>query len=281
MKIIISRKGFDSQNGKLPNLILPDGRLLVFPIPDKTSTILYKDIEIDLKGYDNLYELLVDLNAPKIKEHYTAHLDPDLYPNSLPRDKAWKPLFGQTGAPLRHLQKSDVGIGDLFLFFGRFQKTKWENKKIVYDKTEKDIHILFGYFSIGDIVDLKLEIPPESQWISYHSHNYITKTPNNIFVGSKALTINGKTFSGAKVFDGYSEKLRLSTHGKNKSIWKLPNWFYPFDTNRPPLTFHPDKDRWSLCDGYVELHTVGRGQEFVLDADLYPEWKKWVLNILS
>ena len=26
MKIILSRKGFDSQNGKLPNLILPDAK---------------------------------------------------------------------------------------------------------------------------------------------------------------------------------------------------------------------------------------------------------------
>ena len=35
--IIISRKGFDSQNGCIPNPILPDGTLLVFPIPDKND----------------------------------------------------------------------------------------------------------------------------------------------------------------------------------------------------------------------------------------------------
>ena len=36
--IIISRKGFDSQNGCIPNPILPDDTLLVFPIPDQNDT---------------------------------------------------------------------------------------------------------------------------------------------------------------------------------------------------------------------------------------------------
>ena len=34
MKIILSRKGFDSANGEQPNPILPDGTLLSLPIPD-------------------------------------------------------------------------------------------------------------------------------------------------------------------------------------------------------------------------------------------------------
>lgn len=281
MKIILSRKGFDSENGKIPNLILPDGKLLLFPIPDKTSKIRYEEIKIQLDGYDNLYELLSDLKASKIKENYTAHLDPDLYPTSLPRQKEWLPLFGQTSMSLRHLQKSGVGKGDLFLFFGRFQQTKWDNKRIVYDKSEKDIHILFGYFSIGDILDLEKEIPIEYDWIKYHPHNFITKSPNNIFIASRTITIKGMTYSGAKVFDNYLEKLRLSTIDKTKSIWKLPKWFYPFDDNRPPLTFHPDKNRWALFDTHSELKTVGKGQEFVLDTNFYPEWEEWVSDLLS
>lgn len=35
MKVSFSRKGFDSENGGQPNAILPDGTLLVFPIPDE------------------------------------------------------------------------------------------------------------------------------------------------------------------------------------------------------------------------------------------------------
>jgi len=281
MRIIISRKGFDSRNGKLPNLILPDGRLLFFPIPDKFSGIKYKDIKTSVDGYENLYELLKDLNATKIKEHYTAHLDPDLYANSLPREKGWKPLFGQEGKVLRHLQKEGVGIGDLFLFFGRFQHTIWDGDRIAYDKSQQDVHILFGYFCIGDIVDLNKPIPSEYQWIKYHPHFQSAETPNNIFIASKKFTINNTKFDGAKVFDKYSDKLRLSVYDKTKKYWKLPKWFYPFLSGKPPLTYHLDKDRWLLYDDYTVLQSVDIGQEFVLNCDFYPEWEKWVIELLS
>ena len=37
MKVILSRKGFDSQYGGMPSPILPDGTLLSLPIPSKTD----------------------------------------------------------------------------------------------------------------------------------------------------------------------------------------------------------------------------------------------------
>ncbi len=37
MRIILSRKGFDSGSGGVPNPILPDGRLVPLPIPDQGS----------------------------------------------------------------------------------------------------------------------------------------------------------------------------------------------------------------------------------------------------
>ena len=281
MKVILSRKGFDKENGKLPNLILPDGKLLFFPIPDKNSGILYKDIHVDVDGYKNLYDLLVDLNVKTIKETYTAHLDPDLYYGSLPRHKSWKPLFGQTGSPLGHLNKCEVGIGDIFLFFGRFRKTKWDSGKISFDKAEKDIHIIFGYFSIGDVINLKEKSIKGYEWTKYHPHNFISKTPNCIFVAADSLKMDKKSYAGAKVFDHYSEKLRLSASSSRISLWNLPKWFYPFYDNKPPLTYHPKKERWALLENHTELQTVGKGQEFVLDADQYPEWKKWVTGLLD
>jgi len=44
MKVILSRKGFDSGTGGYPSPILPDGTLLSLPIPDATSDIKYSDI---------------------------------------------------------------------------------------------------------------------------------------------------------------------------------------------------------------------------------------------
>ena len=44
MKVILSRKGFDSMNGSCPSPIMPDGTLLSMPIPSD-----------DEANYDDLY----------------------------------------------------------------------------------------------------------------------------------------------------------------------------------------------------------------------------------
>jgi hypothetical protein len=42
MKIILSRKGFDSQYGKIKSPILEDGTMLSLPIPQENDYSLYK-----------------------------------------------------------------------------------------------------------------------------------------------------------------------------------------------------------------------------------------------
>ena len=45
MKVILSRKGFDSANGGIPSPILPDGTLLSLPIPSELDReIKFSDI---------------------------------------------------------------------------------------------------------------------------------------------------------------------------------------------------------------------------------------------
>ena len=44
MKVILSRKGFDSQYGGMPSPILPDGTMLSLPIPSKDDNIKYSDL---------------------------------------------------------------------------------------------------------------------------------------------------------------------------------------------------------------------------------------------
>lgn len=75
MKIIFSRKGFDSGSGGFPSPIFPDGRLLSLPIPDKKSPITYKDIRW---GSYNVGEVVESLTDGKITSDYRAHLDPDV-----------------------------------------------------------------------------------------------------------------------------------------------------------------------------------------------------------
>ena len=118
MKIILSRKGFDSKNGGVPSPILEDGTLISLPIPNNDD-LTYDQISA---GDYNLGKLVNDLTNGKIKETAQAHLDPDLNIVSRNREAGWRPLFGQAKAALTHLAR--VGKGDLFLFFGWFREAK-------------------------------------------------------------------------------------------------------------------------------------------------------------
>ena len=89
MKIILSRKGFDSVNGGIVSPIMEDGTLISFPIPSKD-----KDTFDDLIYCDQSYwKILTDLNY---KGERNCHVDPDL---SMDRRKnpieGWRPIFGQ------------------------------------------------------------------------------------------------------------------------------------------------------------------------------------------
>ena len=69
MKIILSRKGFDSANGGIVSPIMEDGTMLSFPIPSKD-----KDSYDDLIYCDQPYSrILKDL---KYKGGFNCHVDP-------------------------------------------------------------------------------------------------------------------------------------------------------------------------------------------------------------
>ena len=48
MKLILSRKGFDSGYGQIPSLILKDGTLLSLPIPDDKAKTKYEDLKFNI-----------------------------------------------------------------------------------------------------------------------------------------------------------------------------------------------------------------------------------------
>ncbi|WP_410330269.1 hypothetical protein [Marinobacter sp.] len=44
VRLILSRKGFDSSAGGCPSPVLPDASLCVLPIPDSVSRIRYDEV---------------------------------------------------------------------------------------------------------------------------------------------------------------------------------------------------------------------------------------------
>lgn len=76
MKIIISRKGFDKDNGGCPSPVLPDGTMLSMTIPgDIDAQLKYEDI----KYGENTYLDIWDNFLPKHRTDTPyCHLDPDI-----------------------------------------------------------------------------------------------------------------------------------------------------------------------------------------------------------
>ena len=75
MKLILSRKGFDSGYGGMSSPILPDGRLVPLPIPNPHDPYTLADINIpDL----DTGQLLADLSKGALTLATSIHLDPDL-----------------------------------------------------------------------------------------------------------------------------------------------------------------------------------------------------------
>lgn len=279
MKLIFSRKGFDSSLGKVPSPILPDGRLVHIPIPAKDSNIKYKDLWF---GELNIGEIVNDLTMGKVLPPDGAHLDPDLNPGSIERQSGWRPLFGQAGAAQGHLRNQHIGPGDIFLFFGWFRKSKFVDGKHIWCNDSMGIHALFGWLQIENIIPIGTGTMPD--WAAYHPHFQRPEPVQNdtVYISTEYLTLpnTGPTlFPGAGIFKHYSEKLRLTSAQGSRSIWQLPGWFYPRNGHFP-LTYHSSPARWKREGENVILKTVGRGQEFVMDTNVYPESVTWFLDYL-
>ncbi|MGX8699445.1 MAG: hypothetical protein ACSW8F_05890, partial [bacterium] len=124
MKVILSRKGFDSANGGCPSPILPDGTLLSMPIPSGDS-VRYEAL---CYGGNVYSDLLAQLNPGKT--YAACHLDPDIRRDiRLAAIPDWKPAFGQIGSAQGLLRNAHVEPGDIFLFFGWFRQAELQKER--------------------------------------------------------------------------------------------------------------------------------------------------------
>jgi len=278
VKLILSRKAFDSGAGKVANPILDDGSMIPMPIPDKASPLRYQDITI---AGENLGAVAADLTRGKTKPDHFAHLDPDLAASAYQREPGWRPVLGQAGAAQSVLAREGVSVGDLFLFFGWFRQVARSEGRLAYVRGAPDLHVVWGWLQIGEVVTVGSETHPS--WMAYHPHLAPDRklSSDTLYVATDRLRIDGVDLDmpGAGTFTSYDDRLRLTSPGRNRSIWALPSWFAPSPT-RPPLGYHGASDRWQIDGEKVLLQTVGRGQEFVLDTERYPEALPWAADLV-
>lgn len=283
MRIVLSRKGFDSGAGGVPSPIMPDGSMCSLPIPiEEDEPPRLADIVFQGRP---LSRIVADLTRGRYGADTSVHLDPDLRHDAVHREKEWLPLFGQRGGPQMHLVKHGVCPGDLFLFLGWFRRTVSLNGRLTYERGQPDLHVIFGWLQIEQVIDLKAESDCVPSWAQSHPHMLQRKRweskNNTLYVSSKWLRLPGivAEIPGAGAFERFRPELCLTAARRSRSIWRLPSWFYP--GARKPLSQHGNPKRWEQDAEGVLLQSVPRGQEFVLDCEQYPEAVDWVRSLLT
>ena len=117
-----------------------------------------------------------------------------------------------------------------------------------------------------------------------HGHPHCKRVPyarlDSLYVATPQVHLPGTTMCcpGAGRFQRFANDLCLTAPERSRSLWLLPQWFYP----RPSscLSYHSDVQRWQRHEDGVLLRCVGRGQEFVLDCEHYPEALGWLERLL-
>ena len=285
MKLILSRKGFDSgkESGGCPSPIFPDDAMFSLPIPDDGGARpTYEDLCCTQADIGKLVHDLTARRSDPINAAWPVHMSPDLNPPS-----GCPKLFDQVDAAEGHLNNQGVKEGDLFLFFGLYRNVqKTSNGQVWrFDPNAPRKHVLWGWLRVGAI-----HKPEKGAVLRCSCGNSNTR-----YVASDRLDLGGGKALGAGVFPRFNERLLLTIAGHSVSHWKLPRWFYP-DGDKEALSHHRDRNRvlksrilspdpweprWKPDnDDYAYLESVGRGQEFVLDCNYYPEAIGWALDLI-
>ena len=186
MRIIFSRKGFDSASGGGPSPIV-DGRPVSLPIPaGAASRTSYGDL--------GLGDLAHVASRGQHGPDDLCHHDPMFTDEGTC-------LFGQVGAAQTHLANRGVGVGDVFLFFGLFREDGGDPH-----------HRIFGYLEVGEVIAVADGVP---EWLVEHRHPHALAmhgTNDTIYVGPGGVANRA------------SDALRLTVPEGPPSLWGRPDW---------------------------------------------------------
>ncbi len=272
MKIILSRKGFDSKHGGMPSPILPDGTLLSLPTPCENGTKTYHELYHQDKSY---FSIIKELN-PKIASNlYSAkcHPDPDIIPALKPLPFGWKPAFGQMGPWESHLTSQNIDISDIFLFYGWFKQTTYQSDNTLrFIEEAPDLHIIFGYLQIGEIIKNPTIITKRYPWHPHAKSSYTSMVNNTLYLPSKNLSLNNIQ-PGCGVLP-YHKKLVLTKEGHAKHEWNMPEFFKQQDVK---ISYHNNIHNGFLKGKDYFLSSYF-GQEFVINGTF--DLKDWAHQLI-
>jgi hypothetical protein len=156
---------------------------------------------------------------------------------------------------------------------------------LTFDRTAPDLHVMFGWLQVGCMLHPTSEPGSIPRWAAEHPHVLRARSMavnNTLYVASRTLrlpTVPG-SISGGGVFPRLSPVLTLTAPAQSRSLWRLPGWFHPCE-GRSALSYHSDPRRWGRDRANCYVQSVGRGQEFVLDCDHFPEAFEWLRDLFA
>ncbi|AWW75744.1 hypothetical protein CD351_15030 [Erythrobacter sp. KY5] len=187
MRIIFSRKGFDSSAGGGPSPIV-GGKPVSLPIPaGAASNTTYGDL--------GLGQLAHAASRGKLAENDLCHHDPMFLNDGIC-------VFGQCGAAQTHLERQGVVVGDVFIFFGLFAD----------EQTREPHHRIFGYLRVEEVFPLSQQVPEEFTELA-HPHALALHHRNDVIWRGE-----GRQARSA------SDALRLTVPEGPPSLWQRPPW---------------------------------------------------------
>ncbi len=205
MRMVLSRKGFDSSAGGGPSPVV-DGRPVSLPIPANggLSRTTYGDL--------GLGDHAARSSRGKLGGEDLCHHDPMFL-----RDG--RAILGQCGAAQTHLARQGVGVGDVFVFFGLFCEEGF-----------RPHHRIYAYLAVEEVLPLSAASPARvaelarvgmPHAIGLHAAN------DTVYLGQ------GRTSARA------SKALRLTVPEGPPSLWRVPGWL-----RETGLSYHDRADRW-------------------------------------
>ena len=287
-KLILSRKGFDSGSGGCPSPIFPDDTMFSLPIPSYDQQA-FEDLQ---HGDVDIASVVTGITNGRMSGRNLIHLDPDLnfdayrYRKDRTAWQQWRGMLGQAGIAQSHLNNQCVATGDVFLFFGLYRRVEETTQGWRFVRGAPELHVLWGWLQIDEKYRVADIGPNDLPWARHHPHIFsgYREDRNTVYTASTKLDPCGddqSDIAGWGVFPKFDQRLVLTDpNGAGVSNWRLPRWFYP-DSNKTPLTYHPDQKRWRRDGNHAYLRSVGRGQEFVLDLAHYPEAIEWLSDLMG
>lgn len=204
MKIVLSRKGFDSSSGGGPSPIV-DGRPVTLPIPTAMkSATRWSDL--------GLAEHVMTASRGKLTGTEFCHHDPMFGDEGTA-------LLGQCGAAQSHLTNQRVGVGDVFLFFGLFVDEGGGRHHRIFGWLEVETVEPIAPMTSGRLNDLKAIGFPHAL---------------------EPSALNDTVWSGpGGTVHTAADELRLTVPGGPLSHWRVPTFM-----RECGLSYHARSERW-------------------------------------